>query len=221
MKKISYENDVYECPYPNAESYECPYPNTEGYETGQDVIFEKNVPDEAVARRRYCMQKIVRPHTLMAAATVTGTSIVSVPFTDSIPLMGIQTKMVMNILSEYGIQTDLADVAKNLTGSTLISYVGRTLASQIIGIIPFAGQVAKSVVNVSVAASITAILGAAVSYICEGYLRYCENNNGAPDLDFLKYFTDARIRDAMKYVGGHKDEFDIDDILKKADKKES
>ena len=182
--------------------------------------FMRAVKGEIALKRQFCMHKIVLPHTLMATAAVTGTSLVNVPFTDSMPLMTIQIKMVMNILSEYGIKADMGTIIKDLTGSTLISYIGRTLASQIVGIIPYTGQVVKGIVNVSVATSITAVLGASVAYMCEGYLGSCIDNNGVANMEFLKYFTSDNIKSAMKYVSANKKEFYIDDIINEAGRKD-
>ncbi len=177
--------------------------------------FMRAVKGEIGLHRKFCMRSIVLPHALMAGATVAGTSFVEVPFTDSLPLMGLQIKMVMGILNEYGIDTNVSGIIKDMTGSSLVSYVGKTLATQIIGIIPFAGQVAKSIVNVSVAASVTAVLGGAVSYVCEGYVKTCVDNGGAPTMDFLSYFDSDQIKAAMQYVGAHKADFYIDEILSK------
>ncbi len=182
--------------------------------------FLRAVKGEIGMRRRNCMRSIVLPHTIMAGAAVTGTSLIEVPFADSVPLMGLQVKMVMDILKEYGIKANVGSVVKDLTGSVLMSYAGRTLSTQLIGMIPFAGQVAKGVVNVSVATSLTAMLGAAVAYICEGYLKSGVDNGGKQAMDFLKYFDSRQIKEAMKYVGTHKGEFYIDEILSKAEPKE-
>ena len=67
----------------------------------------------------------------------------------------------------------MKDIASTLAGTGIISYIGKTLAAQILGVIPFFGSIAKGVVNVSVAVTITVSLGAAMTLLCESYMKHC------------------------------------------------
>ncbi|MCQ2543062.1 MAG: 50S ribosome-binding GTPase [Lachnospiraceae bacterium] len=165
-------------------------------------------------KRKYIMKKVVPMYAGTAGALVVGTSFVNVPFTDSAVLMPLQLKMAFSIISTYGIKADAGKVIGDVLSTSLVSYLGRTLATQIIGIIPFIGNVAKSTVNVSVATMVTAVLGAAISIVCEQYLKTCVDKAGGQKMGFMEFFTADRLKDALKYVKGHGEEFKIDDIVK-------
>lgn len=137
----------------------------------------------------------------VAAGTVTATSFVPVPFSDSVPLMGIQVKMAADILSCYGIDNDLKKIVTNVTGASVVSYIGKTLASQLLSVIPFVGGAAKATVNVSVATTVTATLGVAITKICEEYTKACIEGGGSKDLMVTKisdFFTVENLKKVMK-----------------------
>lgn len=165
-------------------------------------------------RRNFILSTIVKKYSTMAGATVLGTSVVNVPFSDSVPLMTLQVKMAMSILNAYGIKSDASKLVGNLIGTTGVSYLGKTLASQLVSVIPFFGNAVKAAVNTSVAAGVTASLGAAVTLTCEQYLKACIRNNGADNLPFADFMTIENLKQALSYVEKHKSDFDIPDIGK-------
>jgi len=170
-------------------------------------------------RRSYILKNVVAKYSGMAGAAVLGTSFVNVPFSDSVPLMSIQVKMSMAIIAEYGINADAAKLVGNVIGTTGVSYLGRTLASQLITVIPFIGNAVKATVNVSVATMVTASLGAAVTLVCEQYLKACIKNNGADNLLFSDFLTTANLTKALSYVNDHKSDFRIAGLDNNAGKK--
>ena len=100
-----------------------------------------------------------------------------------------------------------------MVGTTFISYIGKTLASQIVSWIPAIGTATKVVVNTTVAASITAVLGAGITLIAEQYLIACINNGGIENLPFAEFLTKEKFSEIMSYVQKHKAEFGLDDII--------
>lgn len=164
-------------------------------------------------KREVILKVCVPTHVALAAGAVLATSFVPVPFSDSVPLMGIQIKMAMSIFSSFNINANVKNVVSDLVGTTLVSYFGKTLASQIISWIPGIGAAAKVAVNTTVAASITAILGAGITLLAEQYLVACVNNGGVENLPFSEFLTKERFSEAMEYVKNHKSEFGIDDII--------
>lgn len=152
-----------------------------------------------------------------AAATVMATSFIPVPFSDSIPLMGIQIKMAMDIIKTYGIENNISRTIQDVIGANLVSYIGKTLATQILSVIPGFGSIAKATVNVSVAATITAVLGISISIICEQYLKLCIDNGGAENLpDFSDFITKERLAEVMKTVNSEKEKYGISDMISNA-----
>lgn len=154
-----------------------------------------------------------------AAAAVAGMSFVNVPFSDSIPLMTIQFTMATDIIKCYGIDNDIKNVLTNVVGANFVSYIGKTLASQLFSVIPFIGAGAKATVNVSVAATITATLGVAITKICEQYVKACYDNGGSDDLTITKFtdfFTAENLKMIMKGLDADKENNGIMDIVKAA-----
>lgn len=165
-------------------------------------------------KRKYIMKKIVPIYAGTAGAFVVGTSFVNVPFTDSAVLMPLQLKMAFNIINIYGIKANAGKFIGDVVSTSIVSYLGRTLATQLIGAIPFIGNVAKATVNVSVATMVTAVLGAAISVVCEQYLKTCVDKAGGQKVGFMEFFTADRLKDALDYVKKNDKEFKIDELVK-------
>ena len=165
------------------------------------------------AKRNYIITKELPLYMAWAAGTAGGMSFVNVPFTDSVPLMAIQMKMATSIMNDYGINLQSQKMVSDLVGTSLITYLGRTLAVQLLGIIPIAGNMIKAGVNTGVAASITTILGAAIAVVCEWYLKACVEANGAENLPFADFFTKDILKEAIEYVAQNKSLFRIQTIL--------
>ena len=164
-------------------------------------------------KRNDISKRIIPKYSLLAAGTVAATSFINVPFSDSIPLMGYQVKMALDIIRGYGIKVQSQKIAADLIGTSAISILGKTLAGNLIKVIPIAGNVISATVNTSVAASVTSVLGFAVAVVCEKYLEACVDNNGASNLPFAQYINNDVLKEAINYVNNHKDEFNIQEIL--------
>ena len=164
-------------------------------------------------KRKYIAGKVIPKYAALAAGAVVTTSVINVPFTDSVPLMALQLKMSYEIIKGYGIKTETQKLAADLLGTSAVTVLGRTLAGSLIKAIPIAGNVFNATVNTTVAATVTAVLGFAVSIVCEQYLAACVDNNGAENLPFTQFMNSARLKEAVKYVTEHKNEFNIQDLL--------
>ena len=168
---------------------------------------------EVKLQKEHAFKKVIPKYAGLVITTVTATSFIAVPFSDSVPLMALQTKMVYEITSKvFGINSEMKDIVSTLGGTSIISYIGKTLAAQILGVIPFFGNVAKGVVNVSVAVTITVSLGAAMTLICENYMKQCIENG--TKVEFFEYVTPEILKEAIKYVDKHKKELGIDELIK-------
>lgn len=176
--------------------------------------FISTVKSGITLKRNHVIAKVVPVYAASAAATVLASSFSPIPFTDSVPLMGIQTTMAMHIIRTYNIQSNVGDVIKGVLGTSTVSYLGKTLASQLIGLIPFVGNGVKIAVNTTVATTITATLGCALALVCEKYLKICVNSNGKNNISFIDFFTADTLKDAVNYVNNHKEEFNLNEIIK-------
>ena len=164
-------------------------------------------------KRNYIARKVIPKYAGLAWATVAATSIISVPFTDSVPLMALQVKMCYEIIKGYGIRTEGQQIAANLVGTSAVSVFGRSLASSLIRVIPVAGGIVNATVNTTVAASVTAVLGFAIALVCEQYLAACVDNNGVENLPFGQFMDSGRLKEAIQYVTENKKNYNIQGIL--------
>ena len=164
-------------------------------------------------KRNYIARKVIPKYAGLAWATVAATSIISVPFTDSVPLMALQVKMSYEIIKGYGIRTEGQQIAANLVGTSAVSVFGRSLASSLIRVIPVAGGIVNATVNTTVAASVTAVLGFAIALVCEQYLAACVDNNGVENLPFGQFMDSGKLKEAIQYVTDNKKDYNIQGIL--------
>ena len=165
-------------------------------------------------KRNYIASKVIPKYAALAGGTVAATSFIHVPFTDSVPLMGLQLKMSYEIIKDYGIETEGQKIAANILGTSAITYLGRTLATSLMKVIPLAGAFINAAVNTTVAVSVTAILGFAVTIVCEQYLAACVDNNGAENLPFSEYISAERLKEALEYVSANQGRFGIQNITR-------
>ncbi len=164
-------------------------------------------------KRNYIARKVIPKYAGLAWAAVAATSIISVPFTDSVPLMALQVKMCYEIIKGYGIRTEGQQIAANLVGTSAVSVFGRSLASNLIRVIPVAGGIVNATVNTTVAASVTAVLGFAIALVCEQYLAACVDNNGVENLPFGQFMDSGKLKEAIQYVTDNKKDYNIQGIL--------
>ncbi|MEE0470533.1 hypothetical protein, partial [Ruminococcus sp.] len=111
---------------------------------------------------------------------------------------------------------DMKGVVRNLVGAGFVSYVGKTLASQLLSVIPFVGGAAKATVNVSVATTVTATLGVTITKICEEYTKACIESGGSKDLMVTKisdFFTVENLKKVMKEISKGKEQKVIKEIV--------
>jgi len=104
---------------------------------------------------------------IIGAATVAagGVGAIPIPFPDAVLLLPIQVGMMGEIIDIYGI-SNLANISKAIISDTIITTIGKSLASNILKIIPVFGQLVGSVVNAGVASALTYAIGFATSEIC-------------------------------------------------------
>jgi uncharacterized protein (DUF697 family)/GTP-binding protein EngB required for normal cell division len=102
----------------------------------------------------------------MAVTAAAAVGVSPIPFSDAALLVPIQTGMVMRVLSLYGIK--LADGAiASLISSTTVSALGKSVAGNLVKLIPGVGSVMGAVINASVAAAITGAIGKTLTELCQ------------------------------------------------------
>lgn len=141
------------------------------------------------AKKRQADEAITAATAASALAAAT-----PIPFSDAAILVPIQVAMVGRIIDLYGV-SDLASISKGIIGNVVISQIGKSISASILKMIPIVGQIVGSIVNAGVAASITGILGTAISRIC--YTNVKKYMNGE-SVDWTMAFSADMIKRAMQ-----------------------
>lgn len=100
---------------------------------------------------------------LATAAAATAAS--PIPFSDAAIITPIQAGMVVKIASIYGLTAQSSSIV-SLVSSLGISNLGRTLAGNLLKIIPAIGSFAGGLINAGVASALTAAIGKGLESIC-------------------------------------------------------
>lgn len=105
-------------------------------------------------------------------ASAIATAATPIPFSDAAILAPMQVTMSVHIMKIYGIDNDKSTIT-GIINSTIISQVGKTLSKNLIGnitkLIPGLGSVIGGTINATVAGSLTAAVGYAISELSYKY----------------------------------------------------
>ena len=105
-------------------------------------------------------------------ASAIATAATPIPFSDAAILAPMQVTMSVHIMKIYGIDNDKSAIT-GIINSTIISQVGKTLSKSLIGnltkLIPGLGSVIGGTINATVAGSLTAAVGYAISELSYKY----------------------------------------------------
>ncbi|MBQ9521450.1 MAG: DUF697 domain-containing protein [Oscillospiraceae bacterium] len=118
-------------------------------------------------------EKQVKAHAIVgattAAAAVTGG--IPLPIVDMIPLIGEQVAMLGGITAVFGFDlkksalTSLVYAALNVSGA---AFIGKTVVSSVLKVIPFAGTFAGGAVSATTAGTLTLVMGEAYIKLLSG-----------------------------------------------------
>jgi uncharacterized protein (DUF697 family)/GTP-binding protein EngB required for normal cell division len=167
-------------------------------------------------KKNLVLTRIIPKYTAKAILSVGVVAVTPASFSDSAILMGLQVKMTVAIMSAYGIDISLASVAADVVGSNLVSLLGKTLATKLIQFIPYVGKAIEVAVDVSVAGTITAILGAAIAEICAQYLKTCIRQDGSASIQFVDFFTSDILKETFSDIRKGKTDIKLQDIINSA-----
>lgn len=106
-----------------------------------------------------------------------------IPMSDAVLLTGLQVQMASDIFSIYGLNYSIESTIKNIISGRIVSMLGKSVAGNLLKLIPGFGTVAGAVINASVATSITYSLGYALVKIAkkaiesewDGDVKFLEN----------------------------------------------
>ena len=98
----------------------------------------------------------------MYAAGAAAIGAIPIPIPDAILLTTLQVQMASDIFSVYGLDAKMSNTVKNIVGSRVVSMLGKTVAGNLIKLIPGFGSIVGASINAGVASSITWSLGYAL-----------------------------------------------------------
>ncbi|PXX38620.1 YcjF family protein [Aquitalea magnusonii] len=154
----------------------------------------------AIKLKRSESLKIVAQHSV-AAATMAASPI---PFSDAPLLVGNQMAMLARLASIWNL-SGLQAVAGGSTTGMLMTQLGRTLAGNLVKLIPGVGSWVGGTVNATVASALTGAMGYAVTEICAQILS--DELNGGRMKEFSEYFSTEimaeMVKQAMRRGGTH------------------
>lgn len=155
------------------------------------------VPDSqeqafAAAQKVSISKKKNQAHAIVAtsATTAAATAAIPIPFSDAFALVPIQIGMLASITAVFGLELQKSFLATLVSSSITAggaTLVGKTIASNLLKLIPGAGSVAGGAIAATTAGALTTVFGEA--YIST--LAYILEDNDIKDLnpnDILKEF---------------------------------
>ena len=121
-----------------------------------------------------------------------------IPMSDAILLTGLQVTMATHIFSIFGLDAKMGDTIRNIIASKVISMLGKSVAGNLLKLIPGFGTAAGAAINATVAATITGALGYALVQLTKKAIE-AEWSGDSKLLENL--FTEENIN---KYVEEYK-----------------
>lgn len=88
-----------------------------------------------------------------------------IPMSDAILLTALQVQMASDIFTVYGLDAKMSNTIKNIIGGRVISMIGKSVAGNLLKLIPGIGTAAGAAINAGVASTITYTLGYALVQI--------------------------------------------------------
>lgn len=142
--------------------------------------------DTLEAKKKHVERKIIPKYVAIAA----GVALTPIPGSDAALLVPAQVTMSMHILHIYGIDK-ISGAVSTIISSTIVSSIGKALASSLLKFIPFLG----SVVNTVVASSLTWAVGLGISSLS---YQYKKAEMEGKDVDIADFFTSDLISAAIE-----------------------
>ncbi|MCQ2975472.1 MAG: 50S ribosome-binding GTPase [Bacteroidales bacterium] len=105
-------------------------------------------------------------------ASAAGVAATPIPVSDAPLLVGLQVKMCADIFKIYGLDNNVSGTIKNIIGGEVVSLLGKTLAGNLLKLIPGIGSVGGALINASVASSITISMGFAISKLTKSCIEH-------------------------------------------------
>lgn len=149
---------------------------------------------DAIKEKHDQAQKIIS----LATASAVATAASPIPFSDAAILIPLQTGMVIQITSLYGMKLEGSAITSFL-GSAAISNLGKTIAGNLIKLIPGVGSVIGAMINGTVAGGFTYAIGYALNELL--YKNALEKSEGkSPTFDLVKILSGTEFLNQVSNI---------------------
>ena len=149
---------------------------------------------DAIKEKHDQAQKII---SLTTAGAVTAAAS-PIPFSDAAILIPLQTGMVIQIASLYGMKLEGSAIISFL-GSAAISNIGKTVAGNLIKLIPGVGSIMGAMINGTVAGGFTYAIGYALNELL--YKNALEKAEGkSPTFDLIKILSGTEFLNQVSNI---------------------
>ncbi|MDO2408326.1 DUF697 domain-containing protein [Campylobacter magnus] len=149
---------------------------------------------DAIKEKHDQAQKIISLATAGAVAAAAS----PIPFSDAAILIPLQTGMVIQIASLYGMKLEGSAIISFL-GSAAISNLGKTVAGNLIKLIPGVGSVIGAMINGTVAGGFTYAIGYALNELL--YKNALEKSEGkSPTFDLVKILSGTEFLNQVSNI---------------------
>ncbi len=166
-------------------------------------IFASNFDLEA--KRELC-----KKYVLYGAAAAGAAALNPIPMSDALIITPIQMAMVGKIAATWELLS-VSDAVKGIILQVVVQNVGKTLAGNLIKLIPGLGSWVGGAINATVAASITYGVGYAFNEVCA---RVKKSAMEGKVTDISSYFNSDFVNSIEKYVKEFSKKHDINDVMK-------
>lgn len=143
--------------------------------------------------RKYINEKIIPKYVLSASAV----AISPIPLSDSVMLSSIQMTMSLHILSLFKIDK-CKGIITSILNSSIISQIGKNISKAVLGnvmkTLPGIGTFVGGAINATIASSLTAAVGYAITELSYKYSKEILNGK---KIDIMDIFTDEMISNAI------------------------
>lgn len=141
-----------------------------------------------------CKQEKADSRIKYYALTAAGIGASPIPMSDAVLLTGLQVMMASDIFSIYGLNNSLSNTIKMIIQGRVISILGKTVAGNLLKLIPGFGTAAGAAINAAVASTITYSLGYALSALCK---KAVENEWNVSSTVIDELFTEENVTRLM------------------------
>lgn len=150
-----------------------------------DNISDENLKKGFIIAQKISLDKkdiIAKNRVKYYAGAAAAIGAAPIPGSDAVYLTALQMTMTADIFHIYGIENSIGELTRNFIQSKIVSALGKTIAGNLLKLIPGFGTVAGAAINATVAATITYSMGNAMCKIAKTAIERQLGSGGLEEL---------------------------------------